>query len=172
MYSVACWDQRIANQDRRTDVQSHAGQPSVTLMARSHQMYSPTMSSWDELVSYLRSTYRPAEDTGEHLEIFCRCDDGDPQLMIVEKATNLVRTDEVYATIRSPIAAAHYIDADTVLKQVGRVHTVGGLVRLGDTLYLRHAVPLSSMALHDFVGPFQSILTAATELHRQLMPYD
>ncbi len=127
------------------------------------------MSTWEELASYLRAAYRPAEDTGELLKIFCR-HRGGTQLMIVERASHPHDALQAWATILSPVATAYSVDAENLLKLAARVHVVGGLVRVDDTLYLRHSVPLASLSLHDFVAPFQSILIAAAELQRHCTP--
>lgn len=118
-------------------------------------MHSPTMSTWEDLVSCLRSAYRPAEDTGGLVKIFCKRGDGESQLMIVERVVDPDFPNEVWATIQSPVATPHCVDAGALLRQAAGGHVVGGVVRVGDVLYLRHSLPLTSMSLHDFVAPFQ-----------------
>ena len=159
---------RTSQQAHLTTTQKDAtttGSPRGTGTVQAHPM-----DTWDYLMSHLRSLYRPAEDTGGLLKIFCKRPDDEFQLMIVERAAYPDCPDEEWATILSPVGTAHCVDADALLQQAGWVHVVGGVVRIGDVLYLRHSIPLSTMSLNDFMAPFQSILTAATKLERHFMP--
>jgi hypothetical protein len=124
------------------------------------------MATWDDVLSYLRTNFRRAEDTGEILKIFANETQGGSQLVVVQREMIDSFPNEVWATISSPIAEAHCLDLHHVLRQAGERYVVGGLVRVGDSLVLRHSVPLSSMNLHEFVVPFHLVMNAAAELQR------
>lgn len=90
--------------------------------------------------------------------------------MIVEHRTVAAFPAESWVTIASPVAAAGYADANAVLNRAGGRHVVGGFVRVGESIFLHHAVPISTMRLHEFVVPFHLILDTAGELVREFMP--
>lgn len=105
-----------------------------------------------------------AEDSGERLQIFCPQSDGDLQLVIIERTTVPAFPSEVWATISAPVGSVHEIDAIGILTRAGHEHIVGGVVRVGDSLMVRHSVPTSSMHLHEFVVPFHLVMNAAAQL--------
>lgn len=128
------------------------------------------MATWNDVLCYLRANFRRAEDTGELLKIFVSETDSTSQLVVVQRETIDPFPSEVWATISSPIADAHCLDLHRVLKQAGESYIVGGLVRVGDSVVLRHSVPLSNMSLHEFVVPFHLVMKAAAELQRAFTP--
>jgi hypothetical protein len=129
------------------------------------------MATWVDILSYLRANFAVAEDSGGLLKIFCSLGDC-RQLVVVERTTVPSFPSEVWATISSPVATANGQDVDTILETVGQRYTVGGLVRVGDSLLVRHSVPLSSMNLHEFIVPFHLVMTTAAELERSLKAGD
>lgn len=128
------------------------------------------MATWDEVVVYLRNSFQPAEDTGELLKIFVNDRRGKARLMVVEYHTPASIPAESWATISSLVANAHCVDIHSVLKRVGERYAVGGIVRSGDSLMLRHSVPLSSTSVLQFAIPFHLVMTSAAELQDHFLP--
>lgn len=69
-------------------------------------------------------------------------------------------TDEEFAVIASPIADARVTNLSSLLEEAAD-YVVGGVVKIGDTLALRHAVPLSNLDLSELMGPMDLVMNAA-----------
>lgn len=130
------------------------------------------MSTWDEIHCFLRALYRPVEDTGDSLKIYCNAPGVDKQLMVIEHLSDRENTEGAWITVLSPIGSAHYVDLSAVLARTANRYAIGGVVQIGDILYIRHSIPLPAVSIDAFVCQFQAVMFTATRLTRDFACFD
>jgi hypothetical protein len=127
------------------------------------------MASWEELRSYIRITYKVAEDNGNLLRLLFAVGEGRSQIVIVAKSTTGSGVE--FATIASPFAEAGQVEIDSVLGSMAE-YVVGGIVAYGDMYMVRHSVPLANLDPDEFEGPLHLVLSAADVLEAKFVGSD
>lgn len=127
------------------------------------------MASWDELRTYIRVSYKVAEDDGELLKLVFSTTEGRSQMVLV--ARSVTGNGLEFATIASPIGRAAGLDLTAVLTELA-TYVVGGAAVYGDRLMVRHSVPLTNLDTNEFDGPLHLVLAAADVLESQFVGGD
>ncbi|MEV6410605.1 hypothetical protein [Kribbella sp. NPDC051718] len=127
------------------------------------------MASWEELRSYIRITYKVAEDDGTILRLLFAVGEGRTQIVVVgQSKTN---SGAEFATIASPFAEVGQVEIDSVLSSLAD-YVVGGAVAYGQMYMLRHSVPLADLDPDEFDGPLRMVLSTADELEAKFVGSD
>lgn len=117
------------------------------------------MSNWNDVADYLRKNFRISDDQGDFLSLLFDVGRGRSQLVTVSKGS-MSATDEEFAVIASPIADARAVNIQAVLEEAAE-YVVGGVVKHGDSLAYKHAVPLANLDLSELTGPLELVLKSA-----------
>ena len=120
------------------------------------------MANWNDVANYLRQNFKINRDEGDVLSLLFDVGGDRSQLVMVSKGSMNI-TDEEFAVIASPIAEARTVNIQTVLEEAAE-YVVGGVVKIGDSLALKHAVPLANLDISELVGPMNLVLKAADQM--------
>lgn len=127
------------------------------------------MAKWEDLRSYIRITYKVAEDDGTFLRLVFGVGEGRSQIVVVAQSTT--GSGSEFATIASPFAEVGQVDIDTVLSTMAD-YVVGGVVAYGQTYMVRHSVPLADLDPEEFDGPLRLVLSTADVLEAKFLGSD
>jgi hypothetical protein len=127
------------------------------------------MATWDELHSYIRVTYKVAEDTGTFMKLLFNVGGGRSQVVFVGR--NDTGGGDSYATISSPFGTVGKLDLAAVLSELGE-YVVGGAAVYGDLVVLRHSIPLDNLDPNEFEGPLHLVLNTADILEEKFVGGD
>lgn len=120
------------------------------------------MANWNDVANYLRQNFKINRDEGDVLSLLFDVGNDRSQLVMVSKGSMNI-TDEEFAVIASPIAQARNVNIQTVLEEAAD-YVVGGVVKIGDSLAFKHAVPLANLDISELVGPMNLVLKAADQM--------
>lgn len=135
------------------------------------------MTTWAQLVAFVRSEYEIIGDEPDEIRLLVRYPDDDEdeksgrsQMVVV--AREVLDQREDWVQIASPFARAHQVDLRAVLQEVGNSTVVGGVAIIGDYVVLRHSLPLINLDINEFVDPLALVTGAAELLERQFIGRD
>jgi hypothetical protein len=127
------------------------------------------MASWEELRSYIRITYKVADDDGAMLKLLFTVGEGRTQIVVVAQSTTAGGAE--FATIASPFAELGQLEIDSVLGTMAD-YVVGGIVAYGQMYMVRHSVPLADLDPDEFDGPLRLVLSTADALEAKFIGSD
>ncbi|TVT29962.1 hypothetical protein ORV05_17365 [Amycolatopsis cynarae] len=133
------------------------------------------MTTWRELQTFIRKSYRVVRDEPEEIRIRVRFrDDVDEEerTQMVVIAREVLDKREEWVQIATPFAKADDVDLRTVLAEIGHTTVVGGAVVMGDYLVLRHSLPLVNLDLNEFTDPLELVTGSAELLEEQFTGRD
>lgn len=128
------------------------------------------MATWTDLVGYLRTNYKIAQDKDDYLHLIFNVGDERSQVVAVSKGT-MQASDDEWAIITSQFGSAINGNLVAILKEAS-TYVVGGVVAHGDNLAIRHSVPLSRLDLNEFEEPFKLVLNMADLLEEKFFGGD
>ncbi|WP_409185584.1 hypothetical protein F9C11_15620 [Amycolatopsis sp. VS8301801F10] len=133
------------------------------------------MAEWNDLVAYIRQTYRVIRDDPGEIRIRVLFGDdaettGRAQVVVI--AREIFDQREDWVQIATPFARVDEVDLLTVLTEVGQTLVVGGLVVMGEHLVLRHSLPLLNLDLNEFTDPLELVAGSAELLEQQFTGRD
>ncbi|MBN9741196.1 MULTISPECIES: hypothetical protein [Amycolatopsis] len=133
------------------------------------------MAQWNDLVAYIRQTYRVIRDDPGEIRIRVLFGDdaettGRAQVVVI--AREIFDQREDWVQIATPFARVDEVDLHTVLTEVGQTLVVGGLVVMGEHLVLRHSLPLLNLDLNEFTDPLELVAGSAELLEQQFTGRD
>lgn len=128
------------------------------------------MITWNDLVGYIRATYKIAEEGNGFIHMVFAFNDGRSQIVSVLREVLRGGTEE-WIQIASPIAEIGRVDVNAVLREVGGM-VCGGLAVHGNYLVLRDALPLANMQVSEFERPLALITVTADELEKKFVGHD
>lgn len=126
------------------------------------------MATWADLSGYIRTQFKIARDDGTVIKLIFDVGDGRSQVVVVASET---LADVEWAAIASPFAKAAGADLLEVLEVAGGF-LAGGIVKIGDELWVRHSVPLPSLDREDFSEPLAFVTHAADILEQRFSSGD
>jgi hypothetical protein len=122
------------------------------------------MVTWEDLVAYVRSNYKIADEQPGMLQLIFEVSDGRSQLVYLWRR-ELLGIEE-WVQIESPIGPLDEIDTRALLSEAG--DKVCGAVAATDTIaFYRHSVPLAHLDINEFERPFQLVINTADALERK-----
>lgn len=128
------------------------------------------MATWDDLASYLRSSYKIMDDGGSTLKLLFEVGNGRSQIIHVGRARSSGSEGD-WASIASVFGNASELSLRAALSEASE-YLIGGLVLYGDNLALRHTVPLANLDLNEFEEPFQMVMHAADAMEQKFVGGD
>ncbi|MGW7539127.1 hypothetical protein [Amycolatopsis sp. NPDC054798] len=133
------------------------------------------MAQWNDLVAFIRQTYRVIRDDPGEIRIRVLFGDdaettGRAQVVVI--AREIFDQREDWVQIATPFARVDEVDLLTVLTEVGQTLVVGGLVVMGEHLVLRHSLPLLNLDLNEFTDPLELVAGSAELLEQQFTGRD
>lgn len=128
------------------------------------------MTSWTEVINYVRTRYEILEETGDWLRFRLDAEGGRSQQVAVhhlpaEDGADLIE-------ISSPVGWADRIDLRRLLELAGGASVAGAAVVDGVAL-LKHTVPMADLSIREeFEHPLTRIVATADDFERQLTQDD
>lgn len=127
------------------------------------------MASWNELRSHIAANYKINEDKGDLLSMLF-AEDGRTQVTLVGLAGN-TNTGEQWVQISSPIGPVGRVDLLAAARSAFD-WLCGGIVVVGDLVYLHHSAPLANLDINEFARPLTVVTSGADALEKQLLGTD
>lgn len=109
------------------------------------------MARWSDLVNYVRSNYKIADEGNGMLKLVFGLGDNRSQIVFLWHQMLQDRTEE-WVQIESPFAEIGQVSLHKALEAAGN-KVCGGAIASGNHLFFRHAVPLADMSLNEFERP-------------------
>jgi hypothetical protein len=128
------------------------------------------MATWYDVVDYVRSNYKIADEKSNMVKLLFNTDGLRSQVVFLWRNV-LLDGEEEWLQIESPFAQLGSANLQRALEEVGRV-VCGGAAVTGDHLTIRHAVPLANVDINEFERPLILVTTTADRLEKQLVGGD
>jgi hypothetical protein len=128
------------------------------------------VASWSDLVGYVRSNYKIADEQPEMLKLVFELDGLRSQVVFLWHLT-LVDGQEDWVQIESPIGDLGAVDLLQALQQISNA-VCGGLAVYGQVVTFRHAVPLLNLNINELERPLSLVIHTADRLERMLTGAD
>lgn len=128
------------------------------------------MASWNELKGYIGGKYKVADDNGDIMKLLFGVDDSRSQMVLVARISN-DRTGEEWVGISSPIGPVGRVDITEAARRAFEV-LCGGVVVVGDMVYLHHSAPLVNIDTNEFERPLSVIVDQADQIEKALLGSD
>lgn len=128
------------------------------------------MASWSELVSYVRSNYKVADEAPNGIKMIFNTGGLRSQVVFLWRQV-LMNGSEEWVQIESPFGGVGSMDLRRALEAVGG-KVCGGAAVDGDLVLLRHSVPLANLDINEFERPLALVTTTADELEKTLVGGD
>jgi hypothetical protein len=120
------------------------------------------MSSWGELITFVRSRYQVLDERRDQIRILVDFDDRRSQTVFVFRET-LDRKDE-WVQIASPCGPAADADLRNLLVEIAATAVVGGAAIIGEHVVVRHSLPLENLHINEFVDPLHQVAATADDI--------
>jgi hypothetical protein len=123
------------------------------------------MTTWNDLVTYIHSNYKIAEENPTMIKMVFETGSMRSQVVIVWYL-RLADGSEEWVQIESPFGEVASVDLPAALAQIGNT-VCGGLAQFGDFVTFRHSLPLANLNINEFESPLALVTTTADNLERQ-----
>jgi hypothetical protein len=128
------------------------------------------VTSWTEVINYVRTRYEILEETGDWLRFRLDAEDGRSQQVAVHHLPAGDGADLI--EISSPVGWADRIDLRRLLELAGGAF-VGGAAVVDGVALLKHTVPMADLSIREeFEQPLTRIVATADDFERQLTEDD
>jgi hypothetical protein len=128
------------------------------------------VTTWTDVINYVRTRHEVLEDTGSWLRFRLECDGGRTQQVAVHHVADLDGAE--WLEISSPVGRADKIDLRRLLELAGE-STVGGAAVVDGVALLKHAAPLEDLSvLDEFARPLELLVARADSLEQELTQSD
>ncbi|WP_372662345.1 hypothetical protein [Amycolatopsis kentuckyensis] len=128
------------------------------------------MTSWTDVINYVRTRYEVLEDTDGWLRFRLEGPDGRTQQVTAHHVEELHGGS--WVEISSPVGWADKIDLRRLLELAGN-SAVGGAAVVDGVALLKHTVPLEDLSIeHEFERPLKSVVARADSLEHELTASD
>jgi hypothetical protein len=128
------------------------------------------VTSWTEVINYVRTRYEILEETGDWLRFRLDADGGRSQQVAVHHLPDKGGADLI--EISSPVGWADRIDLRRLLELAGGA-AVGGAAVVDGVALLKHTVPMADLSIREeFEHPLTQIVATADDFERQLTQDD
>ncbi|HEX5495838.1 MAG TPA: hypothetical protein VFX70_14805 [Mycobacteriales bacterium] len=128
------------------------------------------MASWPELVGYVRSNYKIADESPNMIKMIFNTEGLRSQIVFLWRQQLMNGTEE-WVQIESPFGDAGSVDLGQALREVGDV-VCGGAAVTDDVVLLRHSVPLANLDINEFERPLILVTATADKLEKTLVGGD
>ncbi|MEV4145653.1 hypothetical protein AB0J40_18425 [Amycolatopsis sp. NPDC049691] len=128
------------------------------------------MTTWTDVINYVRTRYEVLEDTDGWLRFRLEGPDGRTQQVTAHHVEELHGGS--WVEISSPVGWADKIDLRRLLELAGN-SAVGGAAVVDGVALLKHTVPLEDLSIeHEFERPLKSVVARADSLEHELTASD
>lgn len=128
------------------------------------------MATWTELVGYVRSNYKIAEEKPGMVKMIFETEGLRSQVVFLWQQTLSGGTEE-WLQIESPFAQVGAVNLVQVLEEVGQT-VCGGASLTGGHITFRHSVPLENLNINEFERPLRLVTTTADYLEQKFVGGD
>ncbi|SDY99009.1 hypothetical protein SAMN05421504_108155 [Amycolatopsis xylanica] len=127
------------------------------------------MTSWTDVINFVRTRYEVLEETGDWLRFRLDTEESRTQQVSVHHVTG---DGAAWLEISSPVGYADKIDARRLLELAGK-SLVGGAGVVDGVALLKHTVPLADLSVRDeFERPLHLVVNQADAFERELTDSD
>jgi hypothetical protein len=127
------------------------------------------MTTWQELTSFIQSTYDVSEMTDSRIKMVFNTGDLRSQVVFLWRME--LNGGEEWIQFESVVGPLSSIDLVQAFRSTEN-HVCGGLAVSGDVLTVRHAAPLANLDANEVVRPIVLVTTTADDLEKQLIGTD
>lgn len=128
------------------------------------------MTTWTDVISFVRTRYEVLEETGDWLRFRLDTDKDRTQQVSVHHVSDA--DGMAWLEISSPVGWADRIDVRRLLELAGS-SLVGGAAVVDGVALLKHAVPLADLSVRDeFERPLTLVVARADALEHELTRTD
>jgi hypothetical protein len=124
------------------------------------------MASWADVVSYMSSHYKIAEQEPNMLKLIFETGNLRTQVVFLWKIT-LNNGREEWVQIESPFGEFGRVNLAAALDKV-RNTVCGGLAVVGNLVTFRHSIPLKNVDINEIEWPLQMVVGTADEFEHAL----
>ncbi len=128
------------------------------------------MASWNELREYVEGKYKIADRADGMLKLLFGVEGDRSQIVLVARISNN-NTGEEWVGISSPIGSVDSVDLAEAARLAFNV-LCGGIVIIGDMVYLHHAAPLVNLDTNEFERPLSILVGQADKIEKALTGND
>ena len=128
------------------------------------------MTTWTDVINYVRTRHEVLEDTGSWLRFRLECEGDRTQQVAVHHIDDLDGAE--WLEISSPVGRADAIDLRRLLELAGET-TIGGAAVVDGVALLKYAAPLEDLSvLDEFARPLELLVARADTLEQELTQSD
>lgn len=133
------------------------------------------MATWGDLAEYVRGQYDVISDEPDEIRImfdFEHFDEDDERTQVIIVVREVLDEQHEWVQIASPVGLAAGVDLHALLEEVGKSSIACGAAIMGDHVILRHALPLSTLDIHEFVEPLSLLAGTADQIEEMFFGGD
>ena len=128
------------------------------------------MTSWNDLVQYIRNNYPIADETHNMIKLIFETGGMRSQVVLIWHLT-VGRGAEEWIQIESPFGEIGQVDLAAALEMV-RNTVCGGLSVVGNLVTFRHSIPLLNININEVEWPLGMVTNTADQFERALVGGD
>ena len=129
------------------------------------------MTTWTDVINYVRTRHEVLEDTGSWLRFRLECDGDRTQQVTLHHVPDLDGAE--WLEISSPVGRADSIDLRRLLELAGESTTIGGAAVVDGVALLKYVAPLEDLSvLDEFARPLELLVNRADSLEQELTKAD
>lgn len=128
------------------------------------------MTTWTDVINYVRTRHEVLEDTGAWLRFRLECAGDRTQQVTLHHVPDLDGAE--WLEISSPVGRADAIDLRRLLELAGQ-STIGAAAVVDGVALLKHSAPLEDLSvLDEFARPLELLVARADTLEQELTQSD
>ena len=129
------------------------------------------MTTWTDVINYVRTRHEVLEDTGSWLRFRVECAGDRTQQVTLHHVPALDGAE--WLEISSPVGRADSIDLRRLLELAGESTTIGGAAVVDGVALLKYVAPLEDLSvLDEFARPLELLVNRADTLEQELTKAD
>lgn len=126
------------------------------------------MTTWAEVKTYVHNKYKVEDVNDDLMRLIFNLDNGRTQLVYIEHAFN---ESAQWIKINSPIGKVSDLNVASAAR-IASEKIVGGIIIIGDFVYLTNAMPLENLDGNEVDEPLGRVMSIADEMERNLVGGD
>jgi len=127
------------------------------------------MTTWMDVKRFVEANYRFEEVNDSLLKLLFETGDLRSQLVFV--GYDKSGADVEWIRVNSPVGPVQQLDLHGAATRLGD-KIVGGLVIIGDYVYVTNSVPLQNLDANELVEPMLRVMSIADELEKEMLGTD
>ena len=124
------------------------------------------MTTWNDLVHYVRNNYTIADETHNMIKLIFETGGMRSQVVLIWYLT-IGRGAEEWIQIESPFGEFGSVDLAAALQHIGGT-VCGGMAMAGNLVTFRHSLPLMNLNINEFESPLALVTSTADALESTL----